>query len=339
MSENSITIDLSKEITQAEYCRRTGDTLPNLATKLKKMAVREIPELGIKLIDISAPSYDAIRIEAPAVREYTISELSGVFGNLLAKFKTDDEVKDAKIQSLERLVEEMTSRLETIGDELDQQRQLTIQLDTDNQQKEEALRSKDTYLEEIERQHTEETARISTAHVQALKEAEQRGDAALTDLKVSENMLAQLAKNYQEEKLENEKLAQVRDGLVNENTLIKTESEKRISEIQQAQERIVSDLKIATFSLDEKEKANQELKAELVKVRQERESLQNRLLDLSKQVSETKISEEFQLFRTEFLSLFKTIQTQASPSQETTTSSVRTSTKSTGNKKVEDKKE
>lgn len=324
MSENIITIDLSKEITQAEYCRRTGDTLPNLATKLKKMAVRDIPELGLRLIDIAAPSFDGIRIEAPPIRAYSITELSGLFGSLLAKFKTDEEAKDAKIQSLERVIEEMTHRLETLGDELDGQKGLTMQLDRDNQEKEEALSAQETYIEEIMRQHKAEIELLAISHGQALSEAGRRAEAALTDWKVSENKLFQADKNYQEAKAENEMLTQLRDALARENTLLKIALEKQLSEMGQAHERVISDLKIAAFSLEEKEKANGELKAELTKARAERESLQYQLLDLSKHVSQTGISEEFQLLKNEFLALFKTMQGQASPSLEPDTSWVDT---------------
>lgn len=308
MPSNTIIIDLDNELTQAEFCRRTGETLANLSPKLKKMSVRDIPELGLKLINISAPSFDTIRIEAPAVREYTIGELSSLFGNLLAQYQTNEQTKDARIASLERMIEDMSSKLESMGEEVEQQKQFNDLLQVASQEKEELVKGKEAHIEELISEQQQEIARILQEKGRIIKETEQRVEVANADLKVAQNLLNQSEKNLQEQKAVNQGLTQQKDSLLMENNTLKTENEKRVSELGQANERIVSDLKLASFSLEEKEKAYQELKMDYIKVQEEREMLQSRLLDIGNQIVGTRITEELQSFRDEFLSVFKSFQ-------------------------------
>jgi ABC-type transporter Mla subunit MlaD len=199
MPTNTITIDLSQEITQTEYCRRTGDTLANLAPKLKKLSVREIPELGLRLINISAPHFDTVRVEAPLVREYTITELTALFGNLMAQFHTQAQNAATKGQNLEKGLEELTARLESLGQELEQQKQLTQVLQAEAQQKDERIQSLEASSQQLVQQQQEE-----------VKAIQQR---AAADLKSAHDVVEEKEKAYQEAKADLKTISQEKDAL------------------------------------------------------------------------------------------------------------------------------
>lgn len=177
-----ISINLDAEITQAEYCRRTGDTLGNLAAKLKKLPVRDIPELGIKLINISQPNFDSIRIEAPLIRDYSITELSNFVSNLLSKLSTDNTVKDSTINKLERIIEEMTIRAENLEQDNEQLRDVCDSVQSQLSQTLEILNGKEGEISTLKDEHSKETARFQS-EIEYLKKHIEDRDREQIDLK------------------------------------------------------------------------------------------------------------------------------------------------------------
>jgi exonuclease VII large subunit len=89
--------------------------------------------------------------------------------------------------------------------------------------------------------------------------------------------------------------------------------QQKQEEINAIQQRTAADLKSAHDVVEEKEKAYQELKADLKTISQEKDALQKQLLDraadrISTQVAETSLTKEFQQFKEEFLVLLRSLQ-------------------------------